>query len=223
MAEKGRPDAFRIGIELGLLGGGVSVGNHHDVDGLLQRTALPEDGGGIPVIGHFPDQDVGRVDAVLQVGRTLLVRVREEDLDVHGTLREGHLKAVLEGPLHAGGLFLHLPFLEQGGEGIGIEALPRFRIQYADLPVAPEERLREVRPPAGPFGGLQGLLEIDGLMRVVPAEDIVEAEGGVLEILVEILRGKGLEGQENGGKSQKDLFHGSEGFMTRSTAAATSS
>ena len=37
------------------------------------------------------------------------------------------------------------------------------------------------------------------------------------------LRGKGLEGQEKGGKSQKDLFHGSEGFMTRSTAAATSS
>jgi hypothetical protein len=114
------------------------------------------------------------------------VRVHEEDLDIHRLLGERHLEAVLESLLHPGRLLFHLPLLEQSGEGIGIQALPRLRIQDADLAVSLEQRLGEILPSACPFGGTKGLLEINGLVGVVAAEDVVEAEGGVFEECVEI-------------------------------------
>jgi hypothetical protein len=160
---------------------------------------------------------------MLQAGGAVPVRVRQEDLDVHRPLGERDLETVLESPLHAGGLLFHLPFLEQGGEGIGIQALPRLRVQDADLAVALQQRRGQVVPPAGPYGSLQGLLEIDGLVRVVPAEHVVQPQGGVLEVLVEVPGRETRQGQEKGDDGQKNLFHQSWFCMTRLTAASTSS
>ena len=81
--EQGLRDALGIPVELGLLRSVVAFGNDHDVNGLGQRAALPDDGGGMFVVRRLPDEDVGWVDPVLQAGGPLPVRVHEEDFNVH--------------------------------------------------------------------------------------------------------------------------------------------
>ena len=207
MAEQRLGDALRIPVELGLLGGGIPFRHHDDVDGRIHRSSLPDDGGGKSVPRFPADQDVRRVDPVTQAGRNLPVRIHEENLHIHRPFREGNLETVLEGLLHMQGLRRDLPFLEQGGERIGIQAFARFRIQYPDLAVPLQQGLGQVVAAAGPLGGPQGLLEIDGLVAGVSAEHIVQPEGGILEIGVEVPGGKAGKQQDQGQDGQEGPFH----------------
>ncbi len=207
MAEQRLGDALRIPVELGLLGGGISFRHHDDVDGRFHGASLPDDGGGMAVPGLPADQDVRRVDPVAQARGYLPVRVHEEDLHIHRPFREGNLETVLKGLLHMQGFRGDLPLLEQGGEGIGIQALARFRIQHPDLAVPLQQGLGQIVAPAGPLGGSQGLLEIDRLVAGIPAEHIVQPECRILEIGVEVPGGEAGDHQGEGQKGQEGSSH----------------
>ena len=135
------------------------------------------------------------------------MRVHEEDLHIHRPLRKRNLEAVLKGLLHVQGLRRDLPLLEQGGERIGIQAFARFRIQHPDLAISLQQGLGQVVAPAGPLGGSQGLLEIDGLVAGIPAEHIVQPERRILEIGVEVPGGEAGEQQGEGQDGQNGSFH----------------
>ncbi len=222
MGKQGIDDALAVGVELAHLGAGIALGDDGQVDALgdvgfavkwplgglvvalawlvLRRKILRLYSLAFPhimirdaVVAQLADEDVGRVNGMCHRAHHLAVEVDERDGDIDGLLGHGHIVAGGKGAVDLGGLLGSLPLLEQGREGVHKQHLARGMVLNLDLAVALEGHIGQAALASCPTGRGIGLLKENLLVTVVAGKDVVEPQGAVHEIVLELLghRGKG--------------------------------
>ena len=126
------------------------------------------------------DQDVGRIDRVLEKRDGFPVAVEEFHGDFSRALRHRNEEYILERFRHAGRFFGILPFLEKRGERIGIKYFTGILVLDGQLAVPGQVQLVGVDPAAPP--SIQGVHLGKGNLRglVGAGKDIIQAKGLVL-------------------------------------------
>ena len=122
-------------------------------------------------------QDVGRIDGMPDAGGGPAMAVKEFHRDFSGFLRHGDEEDVLEGLADAGGFLAVLPFLEEGGERIGIQYFAVFGIADDDLSVPGQVETVHVDVASVPSveGFHLGERNLGGFVGA--GEDVVEPQG----------------------------------------------
>ena len=139
---------------------GVSFRHYGYVDEVLRvrlngSSAFPDPFMGRRSLAARTDEDVGRVDHMREAAADAAVDVEQRHRDLG--LPRGHRQQehVLERPADPGGLFGRLPFLEQGGEGGGVDRPGIFTVSvlhpHDDLSVPSQGKDIQVDAPARPF------------------------------------------------------------------------
>ena len=209
MAQDGLDGRARVGKEAFGLVGCVSFGHDGHVDAAVggRSPAVYGPHGGFG-LGQMADEYVARVDGVGQRGGGAVVIVAQGDGDLGLGLGIGHEEGVLEGLVRARGLFLPLPFLEEGGERGAVDDRSRGLVSHRDVAVSGEGKFAEMVAPSGPSGRLQQFAHVDGLARGVSGKGVVDAQRAVVEVCVEVLGPRlGDEEHEQGGGECSECFH----------------
>ena len=223
MGKQGIDHTLAVGIELAHLGAGVALGYNGQVNalgdvgvavkgplgGLVVALAGLVPGRNIlrlysltfphimirdAVVAQLADEDVGRVNGVGHRAHYLAVEVDERDGDIDGLLGHGHIVTGGKGAVDTGGLLGSLPLLEQGRERVHKQHLARGMVLDLDLAVALEGHVGQAALASRPTGRGIGLLKENLLVTVVAGKDVVEPQGAVHEIVLELLRHRGKGG-----------------------------
>ena len=124
----------------------------------------------------------------------LAVEVDERDSNIDGLLGHGHIVTGSKGAVDTGGLLGSLPLLEQGRERVHKQHLARGMVLDLDLAVALEGHVGQAALASRPAGRGIGLLKENLLVTVVAGKDVVEPQGAVHKIVLELLRHRGKGG-----------------------------
>lgn len=215
MAEQALAGGLRVAVEDVHLFLRVSLRQDGHVYAAVGCPALQQVFVGRDVAQSFPlYQDVLRVDAVLQGGLHRLMRVAQGDFHQHRLFGPGHQEGVFKSPCRGARLVRAQPFLEERGERRAVDdgAVPG--VAHRDLPVSGQGQFVQVVPPSRPPGQRGQPVHADGLLAGVAREEVIHAQGLVLEIRVECLciRSR-AEQQERKREEQFSSFHVSCQFL----------
>lgn len=116
---------------------------------------------------------------------TMIVGEGERDID--SLTWKGNQISGLKAAAHLFGFRLEQPLLKEGGEGVAIKGVARGVVTHYELPIASQCYLRQPLPASCPARLAAKLLHADVLLLAVARQEIVDAEGFVVEPSVEIL------------------------------------
>ena len=139
------------------------------------------------VVANGTDEDVFGVNGVGGLCDYFLVVVGQGDGYVDGTFWEGDVVGTLEGFFHSFGFVVLEPFLEECAEGVDVDDLLAVVVSDGELSVAVEGFFCQSGFASGPAWLFVELFDIDVLPLCVSCKNVVDAQGVVFEILVELL------------------------------------
>ncbi len=143
--------------------------------------------------------------------------VAQVEGDVCRAFWHWHEKDVFETLVEFFRLWVSLPLLEEGGERVAIYHLARGVVAHCYLSIALHGQFAQALTLAIPAWRLAKLIYGDMLLVVVAREDVVQAEGLVLEPVVKVLR-VDTQACEREGNAEKNFFHC---YLTLSCCPAT--
>ena len=184
----------------------VALGDVGDVHTLVRVSGLHEGFvGGDVFVADALDEDVGGGDAVGVGDEGAAACGAQLDGHVDGVFGHRQEEDVFKRFPHFFGFGVGEPFLEECGEGVFVDHASVF-CPNGDVAVALGGYLGQVLPLAIPAG--DGVQPDDGdfLFVHVAGEIVIDAQGFVFKIIIELLRG-GYCGSADDAHGQEDFLH----------------